>query len=165
LAHHLFRFFAAVMTVSRESAVGALFTRLQAATFDSSIVGGSTWGQTTRRLAGPETIAAPGAPGLALLVHHEKNDSRPPSPRKLTLTALAVVYVSVGDAINTVPDQIFNAIEDAIDAALAPDSPGTGRCTLAGAVYAAYPFGEIIRAPGDKAGEGLSLIPIEIVIP
>lgn len=145
------------MPATREQVLEALFAKLKAAYAFSA---------ATRRNASPETLAPAGGSALALVVHHE-DYHRPSSsvPPRRTLTALAIVYVNVGTDPNAVPDAVLNPIKDAIDAALKPDDPTTGRCTLGGLVFAAYLEGEVIQAPGDKLGQGLAVMPIKLVLP
>jgi hypothetical protein len=144
---------------TREAAIGALFTRL---------CGAYAFTQTTRRLASPETIAAPGEPALALVpqpvgeIYHAPSPNVPPI-RKLAL--FAIVYVDAGADPNEIPETLLNPIKDAIDAALVADNPTTGRCTLGGLVYSVRIQGNVEGAPGDKTGKGLAVIPIEIVLP
>ena len=153
------------MAVTREAAIEALFAKLSSATWGSS----QTFGLKTRRLIAPEQMAAPGsAPGLALVVHHEKTSRPSPTrPPVRTVTAVAVVYIDVsGQAnVNVIPDAVLNPIKDAVEAALGVDSGQTGTCTLGGAVYAAFVSGETIQAAGDATGKGLAVIPIDIILP
>lgn len=123
-------------------------------------------GAATRRLYSPETFAKPGVPALFLITHHETyKRPNPSSPRNLVLDVSAIVYIDVSNDLNAIPDAILNPIEDQIDQALAPDSTPTGLCTLGGAVYSCIINGEVIRAPGDKTGKGLAVIPIQLVLP
>ncbi len=145
------------MPATREQAIGALVTRLAAA---------ASFGAVTRRLVSPETIASPGAPALAVVTHHETYHSPSPNlPPRRTLTVLAILYVDAGADPNVIPDALLNPLQDAVDAALKADDAVSGRCTLGGLVYAAQARGEVIRAPGDKTGKGLAVIPIDIVLP
>lgn len=144
------------MTI-RETAVNALLAKL---------TGLNAFTNIGRRNVSPETIASPGAPALLLLTHHENyvrlDFAQPP---KRTLTVMAVIYIDTGTDENAVPDTILNNLQDAIDGALSVDDRSTGRCTLGGAVFSAHIKGEVIRAPGDKTGKGLAVIPIELILP
>ena len=131
----------------------------------AKLSGAYAFGVATRRLVSPETIATPGAPALVLIVHHEEYEQRPAQPPKRTMTVLAVLYIDTGSDPNAIPDAVLNPIQDAIDAALAPDTPGQGRCTLGGLVSSVVIKGQVVKAPGDKTGKGLAIIPIEITIP
>ncbi len=143
------------MATTREQALAALFAKLKAS---------YAFGASTRRLVSPETIAAPGLPALVLVVQHEEYQQRPAQPPRRTIHALAILYIDTGSDPNAIPDAVLNPIQDAIDHALLPDDP-TGRCTLGGLVYSVTIAGQVIKAPGDKSGKGLAIIPIEIVIP
>lgn len=143
--------------VTREQIMATLLTKLKAA---------YTWGAVTRRLVSPETIATPGAPALVLIKHHEEYMRKgPASPAIRKLTVMAVVYIDTGSDPNAIPDAVLNPIQDAIDTALAPDDPATGRCTLGGLVFSVMINGGVIGAPDDKTGKGLAIVPIEICIP
>ena len=144
------------MTASRETIVAALLAKLTAA---------ASWGEIGRRNRDPNNIAAPGAPALLLLKHHEHYELTGLNmPAKRTLKMLAVIYIDVGANENGVPDAILNPIQDAIDAALAPDT-GQGFCTLGGLVASCKISGEVTNAPGDVTGKGLAILPIDILIP
>ena len=144
---------------TREAAIGALFTRL---------CGAYAFTQTTRRLASPETIAAPGEPALALVPRPVGETYRvvaPNLPPRRTLALFAIVYVDAGADPNAIPETLLNPIRDAIDAALVADDPITGRCTLGGLVYSVRIEGDVEGSPGEKTGKGLAVIPIDIVLP
>lgn len=144
------------MSATRETIIAALLAKLTAA---------ATWGEVGRRNRDPNNIATPGAPALLLLKHHEHYDA--PSlniPAKRTMNMLAVIYIDVGVDENGIPDAILNPLQDAIDAALAADTP-QGFCTLGGLVASCRISGEVTNAPGDITGKGLAILPIDILIP
>jgi hypothetical protein len=141
----------------RETAVQALLNKL---------TGLGVFTNIGRRNTSPETIASPGNPALLLLTHHENYvRAEYAQPPKRTLTVLACVYIDTGTDENAVPDTVLNTLQDAIDGALVADDRSTGRCTLGGAVFSAHIKGEVIRAPGDKTGKGLAVIPIDLILP
>ena len=146
-----------MMAATREQAIEALAARLATA---------YAFGTVTRRVTSPTTLGQPGAPGLGIVVHHESYH-RPALnvPPRRTMFVSAIVYVATGNNANAIPDAILNPIKDAIDAALARDNFATGFCTLGGVVEACGIRGEVVQAPGDQLGQGLALIPIEIVLP
>lgn len=147
---------------TREGALAALQTAL---------AGAATFGMVTRRLMAPEDMATPGLPGLAIVVHHEQTHRPgPTAPPRRTLSASVVVYVDVGASDpNAIPDSVLNPILDAIDAVFDPRAAANlatdGRCTLGGAVWGALISGETIRAPGDRTGKGVALIPVDLILP
>ena len=146
------------MATTREAALAALLTALSSA---------ATFGVVTRRLLAPEQMCSIGSPGLALVVHHEEyhrpNFAVPP---KRTITASVLIYVNAGAANpNAVPDSLLNPIIDGIDTALKADNGASNLCTLGGLVYACGVRGEVIRAPGDKTGLGVAILPVEIILP
>ncbi len=144
------------MTATRESVMAALLAKL---------TGAFAFGAVTRRLVSPETIATPGKPALVLIEHHEEYEQRPAQPPRRKMSVMAILYIDTGSDPNAIPDAVLNPIQDAIDAALAPDAPHLGRCTLGGLVDSVVISGSVIKAPGDKTGKGLAIIPIEITIP
>ena len=114
---------------TREAVIAALFARL---------TGAYAFAATTRRIASPNTMAAPGAPALGIVTAYETYHSPSPNaPPRRTMTVLALVYINTGLDPNGIPDAVLNDIQDAIDAALKADDATTGRCTLGGLVYSA----------------------------
>ncbi len=147
------------MATTREQATAALFAKLSAV---------ASFSMKTRRLYSPEQFAAQALSGpvLGLVTHHEVyHRPSPTQPPRRTLTVSAFVYINVSNNVNGIPDAVLNPILDAIDAALLPDNFATGNCTLGGLVFAVLINGEVIRSPGDKTGEGVAVIPIDIVFP
>ena len=143
--------------VTREQAVEALLAKLQTV---------ATFKTVTRRNRRPDTILAAATPALMLLEHSDAYPARPsnaPPVRRLMLRAM--IYVDTGNDQNAVPSAILNPILDAIDAALAPDDPARGQCTLGGLVQSVVIAGTIIRAPGDVTGKSLAAVPLEILLP
>jgi len=144
------------MSAPREQIMAALLAKLQ---------GAYAWGVVGRRNRAPSAIAAVGKPALILLKHHQHYSARALNmPSVRTLHVMALVYIDVGADETAIPDSVLNPIMDAMDAALAPDTP-QGFCTLGGLVQSAKITGEVTEAPGDVTGKGLAIIPIDIVIP
>lgn len=87
--------------------------------------------------------------------------------QKRSISPMIFVYVDRGlDTSNgVIPAVQLNDIMDAIDLALAPDNALTGRCTLGGLVEHCYISGEVPKVPGDLDGEGMAVIPINILVP
>ena len=142
---------------SRETIINALFQRLANA-------GG--FNTTGRRNRDPESIKTADTPALLLVEHSEKYTVPSPSlPGKRAINLRAIVYTDVGDNDSAIPATIINNQLDAIDAALVPDDPTSGRCTLGGLVYSVKIDGDIIKAPGDVSGKGLAVVPLQILIP
>lgn len=145
------------MAGQREQIMQALLARLAAA-YPFAVVG--------RRNPKPDSIARPGEPALFLLKHHEFHKTSSPSvPPKRSMTVMAMVYFDAGDDPNVIPDALINAMTDSLDAALRPDDPLSGRCTLGGLCESAQISGQTTNAPGDQTGKALAIIPIEIVLP
>jgi hypothetical protein len=144
------------MSGTREQITQALLARLTAA---------AAWGASGRRNRDPNNIASPNEPALLLIKHHEHYERVGHNmPPRRTMNMMAIVYIDAGSDENGIPDAILNPIQDAIDAALAPDTP-QGFCTLGGLVASCIIAGEVTNAPGDMTGKGLAIIPIDILIP
>lgn len=145
------------MAAARETIMQALIARLEA------IPGMPTVGRRNRN---PETIVKPSQPALILVGDSEKYESdRPNVPPIRRMTVLAILYYDAGTDDNVIPDSVLNPLLDGIDAALTPDNPMVGACTLGGVVQSARIIGEVKKAPGDKTGKGLAIVPIVIDIP
>lgn len=145
------------MSGKRETAIAALLTKLQT-------VAGFT--VTGRRNAQPDTIATPNNPALLLLCNRDKYGTlQLGRVVKKTMMVFACIYIDTGNDPNAVPDTIINNLLDGVDDALVPDDLAAGRCTLGGAVFAAHIEGEVIRAPGDRTGKGLAIVPINLILP
>lgn len=142
---------------AREQAINALLAKL-AATAEFATVG--------RRNRSPETIASVSTPALMLVEASEEYKRPSPSvPPIRTLRVSAIIYYDVGDNENAIPASVINPLLDGFDAALVPDDPISGRCTLGGLVYSVLIEGEMLKAPGDVTGKGLAVVPIAIVLP
>jgi len=140
---------------TREAIMEALLKQL-AASGEFATVG--------RRNPGVETIPADNTPALLLLEAKETFDRPSPMlPPKRTLHALAAIYYDVGNSQTAIPASIINGLLDGFETALAPDA--SGRCTLGDLVFSAMIDGEIEKAPGDRTGKGLAIVPIAILIP
>jgi hypothetical protein len=145
------------MAATREQIMQALLAKLQAS---------GEFATVSRRNRNPETIAAPNTPALILVGDSESYEGDTPSlPQKRRLHVDAIIYYDVGDDENAIPDSVINPLLDGIDAALAPDKPATNSCTLGDLVQSVRIIGKMIKAPGDKTGKGLAIVPIVILIP
>jgi hypothetical protein len=143
--------------VSRETIITALFEKLAAS---------GEFVTTGRRNRDPESIPTNQTPALLLVEHSEKYDVQSRNlPAKRIINLRAIIYTDVGDDDNAIPATIINNMLDGVDAALAPDSPQTGFCTLGGLAYSVKIDGDVIKAPGDVTGKGLAIVPIQILIP
>lgn len=145
------------MTVARETVMQALFVALQTSGKFKSV---------GRRNRDPETIGIESSPALMLVEHSESYRSpttHQPPIRKLMVRA--IVYFDVGGDDNAIPSGVINPILDAIDALFRPDNAMTGQFTLGGLVQSAIIDGAVVKAPGDKTGKGLAMVPITITLP
>lgn len=87
-------------------------------------------------------------------------------PNKRTLDCFAYIYVSVDVNDGTaVPDETLNPQVSAVELAVAPDDPIGNRCTLGGLVYDCRIETELKSDAGDLDGDGVSRVPIRIIIP
>lgn len=119
--------------------------------------------EVTRRLRTfAETANKP-----SLQIAEASEDSSPQSENlsKLTMKPLLFLYIDTGLDPNAIPATQLNNLLDAIDVCLAPDNAMTNKCTLGGLVSHCYVLGEIPKAPGDLDGEGIAVIPLDILLP
>jgi hypothetical protein len=144
---------------SREDALTALLALVSAA---------YPWGTPpSRRLKMWSDVAPIDRPACFLfeggLETYERGAAAVP---KRTLDVKLFVYIDSRDP-ETVGASILNAIMDALDAAFVPaaeDGP-FGRVTLGGAAYRCAIEGKPLKDPGDLDGDGLLVVPIQIILP
>lgn len=145
------------MSATREQVMTALLAVLSAT---------AQYKLVSRRNRAPATITPDLSPALFLFEDAEMYERAAPQlPARRTLTAKAIIYNNAGPNPNVVPASVVNAALDALDVALKPDSPGTGRLTLGGLVYSAMIDGDVVKAPGDQNGVAIAVVPIKIDLP
>lgn len=120
----------------------------------------------SRRNRAPETITPALSPALFLFEVSESYHVQAPGlPVKLCLQVQAVFYNSVGSDLNLCPTTAINAALDNLDVALKADQPATGRTTLGGLVFSLKANGNVEKAPGDRDGNAIAIVPLEIILP
>lgn len=148
----------------------ALFTRLVSATFTQPINGLSTWGFTSRRLRLFNAIDDSRKPSMCMVQHRERyiNPGKGTPPKRY-LEMGAWVNIATGDPDGTIiGDDLLDLCTAAIEAVLQPDNPQGNELTLGGLVYwckITRDDNMYIRDPGDIDGQGLLVLPIQILIP
>lgn len=75
------------------------------------------------------------------------------------------IYSNSGQNPNAVPETALNNLMDAIQAAFAPDAPGTGRFTIGNLVHWCRLEGRIEKDPGDTSGQAIAVMPVRITVP
>ena len=87
--------------------------------------------------------------------------------QRRTIRADVFVYTNVGKNPNIVPEKALHALLDAIEAAMAPDNPGTGQFTLGGLVsWCRVAAEDIDKIPGNSTNpQAAAVLPIEILVP
>ena len=105
----------------------------------------------------------PALPALCQAEHDESFARTPGLDPRRTLGAAWMIHQATADP-DAVPASANNALMDAIEAALAPDS-ADGCCTLGGLVQHCWIEGEVFKDPGDLDGQALLIAPIRILIP
>lgn len=145
------------MAASRETIINALFELLASS---------GEFKMTGRRNRDPESIPTEQTPALLLVEHSERYEIQSRNlPAKRFINLRAIIYTDVGDNDSAIPATIVNNMLDGVDAALIPDNPQSGFCTLGGLAYSVKIDGEVIKAPGDVTGKSLAIVPIQILIP
>ncbi len=88
-----------------------------------------------------------------------------PNPKR-TLEVKLFVYVDAHDP-GVAGASLLNAILDALDAALQPAGPdgALGRLTLGGSAHSCAIAGRPLKDPGDLDGDGLLVVPVQIILP
>jgi hypothetical protein len=88
------------------------------------------------------------------------------SQPKRMLEAKLFVYVDARDPASIGAASI-NSIMDALDLALIPSGSdqSLGRVTLDGAAYRCMIMGRPLKDPGELDGDGLLVVPIQIILP
>lgn len=157
------------MAVTREQIMTALETQL--AGIQANGMALKTIG---RRVRDPENVASDKRPALYLVEHADAWERPSPSvPAKRILTVWALIYTDVasitGSTTSPLNEQVIpmtqiNQFIEAIEAALAPDTPWENRFTLGGLVFNCMLDGEGIRAAGDTTGKSLAAVPIKIML-
>jgi hypothetical protein len=142
---------------TREQVMQALFLHLQA------IADFKTAG---RRLKLWADVPPGDQPAMFLVDHHEKSTPQPRGlPNKLLLRANVFIYFQSGTDQTVTPDTLLNGYLDALDVALAPDNVMDGVFSLGGMVDHCWVEGETLKDPGDLDGQGLIIVPLNILLP
>lgn len=108
-------------------------------------------------------------PSLLQIAHEEYHEQVTGMPYKRRLTAKWVVYYRTAADPTVAGSDLGNVILDALTAALkpvpAPGVPFNGNLTLGGLVYHTFIKGQVFRDGGDLDGQGILVVPIEILVP
>lgn len=119
----------------------------------------------SRRNRAPETIGPSQSPALFVLEDGEQYEIKSVSmPPIRHLMVSAIIYNDVGSDPNAIPTTVINNALDALDSALKPTNPAN-LATLGGLVYSVTLDGEVKKAPGDKTGKSVAIVPLRIILP
>ena len=105
-----------------------------------------------------------GQPAFCQAEHDEQIEQITGLPPKLTLNASWLIYQNAGVDPAVVPASLNNQILDAVQAAF-PNPSGDQVQTLGGLCAKAWINGRIFKDPGDLDGQGLIIVPIQILAP
>src|SRR5579862_8994760 len=153
------------MAADREQVLTALVARLQTMTFAAPINGQTGWdGTVSRRLVLWPEVPPAQQPAAFLIERGEGYAQRGSGLPVRRLMPQLVCYCR-SDGSHTVGDTYLNLIMRALEAALAPDDPSRGVCTLGGLVYWARIDGEPHKNPGDEDNQALLMVPLLIELP
>ena len=103
-------------------------------------------------------------PALCQAEHDEQVEQVTGLPPKLTLNASWLIYQNAGVDPAATPATTNNMILDAVQASF-PDPDGDQVQTLGGLVSRCWINGRIFKDPGDLDGQGLMIVPIQILVP
>ena len=142
--------------MDREAVFNALFVLARTVSW-----GGQTFGYASRRVKLFSDL--PALPALCQAEHDEVHVQTAGLEPKRTLGAAWMIHHATADP-DAVPASVNNAILDAVETALAPDS-ADGCCTLGGLVAHCWIEGEVFKDPGDLDGQALLIVPIKILAP
>jgi stage V sporulation protein SpoVS len=142
---------------SREAVMTALLALL---------AGTGSFVTVSRRNRSPESIGPAQSPALMLVENSEEYEVVSNSiPPKRVLVVSAILYNDVGADLDAIPATAINNALDALDLALQPQTP-SGLTTLPNNLVESVKIsGEIVKAPGDRTGKSLAVVPIRIVLP
>ena len=144
---------------TREDVFQALFALSEALSWDSPARG---FVYSARRVKLWDDL--PGQPALCQAEHDELVEQITGLPPKRTLNASWLIYQNTGADPNATPASENNLILDAVQAAF-PNPDGDQVQTLGGLVAKCWINGRIFKDPGDLDGQGLMIVPIQILIP
>jgi hypothetical protein len=144
--------------MDREAVFNALFARATAV----------AWGDPPARFAYAARRVRlypdlPALPALCQAEHDETHVATAGLYPKRTLGAAWMIHHATADPQAT-PASVNNAILDAVEAQLSPDS-ADGCCTLGGLVAHCWIEGEVFKDPGDLDGQALLIVPIRMLVP
>lgn len=145
------------MTPSRETIMEALLERLKQIAGNGKPVNG------VYRRVRSWADSAP-KPCVYIGEHSDEYSRQSENLPKASMSILLFVYTQTGD-MAAIPSKQQNEILDAIDDALKPDNPSENKCTLGGLVSHCYIDGTVVKVPGDLDGEGIAVVPINILVP
>lgn len=141
--------------MNRKQIAQALFDLLKTA---------SVFKSSSRRMKLWADVPASERPALYMHESAETYDNAEDfNPGSRTMRFKAFVYTNASDSPAAPVDQL-NDILEAFETALAPN-PLTGLQTLGGVVTHARINGEILKDAGDLDGDGVLVVPFEILLP
>lgn len=146
----------------------ALFDRIAQITWDSSINGAEIgFAATSRRVK--LFSDAPAQPAFYLHCAEEDEQPQRNRPPIVTMRFQIIIYQKVAkENPEGIPSQEINRILDAVRAALRPDYLDHGypdNCTLGDLAHGCDIKGRVLRDMGDIDGQGLLIIPVEVILP
>lgn len=151
-----------------EAVEQALFDRIKGITWESSIdsaeIGFAHTGRRVKLFS--ET---PAQPSFYLNCTEEDEAPQRNRPPIVTMRFQIIIYQKVAkENPEGTPSQEVNKILDAVRAALRPNWTDQGfpdNCTLGDLAHGCNIKGRILRDMGDIDGQGLLIIPVEVILP
>jgi len=152
----------------RQGLKNALFAMAQSAVFPIPVNGSTTWLTTSRRLKLFNAVDPSVQPAMYMVQHREQYQVL--GEGRLTRRYLDMglwCYAPTGDD-GIIGDDLLDAMETGLEAALQPDDTSRNELTLGGLCQWARIMREdnmFIRDPGDIDGQALLVLPVRILIP
>jgi hypothetical protein len=154
-----------VLSEIREQVCDTILSRLQQATFLTSVGDALHFVTADRRLRLFDDVAADQQPAV-FLVEHDETYEQPnrglPPKRIMTLSIFCYARAEIG---STVGGTVINSMVGAIEQALLPDDQQAQVCTLGGLVHWCRIEGRIFKDPGDLDSQAMLIVPLRVMIP
>lgn len=124
-----------------------------------------------RHIAPPDLVLGAQPAFFLVQVKERHNPAKGGTPTPLMLHGFIILYVPAPVADEAIGAETvlaatqLNAMYKAIDKALLPDDPGTGKFTIGGLVTHCWIEGDTDQDPGIFSSQAAAILPIHILVP